>query len=96
MGMRYQARLEMLRTSELYLSGQPFTATQAAVFFGMQRAPATALLNRMADEGELDIVRTPATNRFSKPMPKLLRIPWRTISNEELGITEPFQFGVPV
>ena len=96
--MEYQERLEMLRGSELYREGA-FTTTEAGNFFGMSRPGATALLNRMAEEGHLTIVRTINPSKYpykyAKPLPNILRIPWRTVSNKSLRI-KSYQFGVQV
>ena len=90
---------EKVLTSEKFLSGDTFTRSDVATLIGMSAVQAHNLLRSMADDG-LVSTSTVGTGRngspmwiYRKPPPKLSRMPWRTLTNESIGVPEAMIWG---
>lgn len=85
----------LILDSEAYKSGDSFSKIDAAKICGMSKEAIVPILTTMSEDGQLDIYRGKARGaggdgitRYKRPPPKLARIPWRTLSNAQLGIEE--------
>jgi len=85
--MSEQSQIAAVLTSPEYLAREPITKTTAARVTGLQPAEALDLLNSMAADGLLIKHKKKESVSYTVPVIRAARVRWRTLTDEQIGIT---------